>query len=63
MAAGDIIGWNLHLLRSLLDREIVQLIELLNILERKSVCNSVEDRRDWTADSSAFFLASLPLLG
>ena len=55
MAAGDIIGWNLHLLRSLLDREIVQLIELLNILERKSVCNSVEDRRDWTADSSGVF--------
>ena len=46
---------NLHFLQSLLDREIDQLLELLQILETKMVCSSVEDRRDWIVNSSGGF--------
>ena len=48
-------SWNLHFSRRLLDGEVDQLIELLQILETKTVCNNVEDRRDWNVESSDVF--------
>ena len=48
----EILQAGTHFSQNLLDREIDQLLELLEILERKRVCTSVEDRRDWVVDSS-----------
>ena len=49
------MSWNLHFSRGLMDREIEKLLELLQILETKKVSRSVEDRRQWIADSSGVF--------
>ena len=43
---GGSTNWNLNFTRNLLDREIDQLIDLIQILETKTVCNSVEDKRE-----------------
>ena len=56
LSLGGSTSWNLHFSWRLLDREIDQLIELLQILERKTVCSSVEDRREWTGFVRSFFL-------
>ena len=45
LSLGGYTSWNFHFSRNLMDREIDQLIELLQILERKRVCTSVEDER------------------
>ena len=42
---GGSISWNFHFSHNLLDREILQLQELLEKLERKRLCTGVEDRR------------------
>ena len=47
--------WNLHFTRNLLDREIDQFIALLQLLETKRVCSTVEDRREWIVESSGVF--------
>ena len=48
-------SWNFHFSRSLSDREIHQLQDLLQRLEGRHLCNSLEDRRVWLADSSGLF--------
>ena len=48
-------SWNLHFSRNLLDREIIQLQDLLQSLEGRQLCNSLEDKRIWLADSSGLF--------
>ena len=49
-------GWNFHFSsQNLLDREILQLQDLLQRLERRHLCTSIEGRRIWLADSSGIF--------
>ena len=48
-------NWNFHFPRNLLDSEIKQLQDLLQILERLTLCPTVEDKRVWLADSSGIF--------
>ena len=48
-------NWNFHFSRNLLDREIIQLPELLGRLEGRQLCDCVEDKRTWLADSSGIF--------
>ena len=50
-----VTSWNLHFSRNLLDREIDQLIQLIQILETKRVCSTVVDRREWKGDFSGVF--------
>ena len=38
-----------------MDREIDQLLQLLQLLETKRLCSSAKDRRDWIVDSSGVF--------
>ena len=49
------MSWNFHFSRNLLDREIIQLQALLQTLEGRHLCNTVEDSRIWLADSSGLF--------
>ena len=55
LTLGGNTSWNLHFSQGLRDREIEQLIELLQFLETKRMSTSVEDRRDWIVDSSGLF--------
>ena len=55
LSMGGSTTWNLHFSRGLLDREIDQLIQLLQILETIKVSPAVEDRREWIVDSSGIF--------
>ena len=55
LPVGGPISWNFHFLRNLSDREITQVQELLQRLERQRLCPSVEDKRIWIADSSSIF--------
>ena len=48
-------SWNFHFSRNLLDREILQLQELLQRLHGRHLSNTLEDRRIWLADSSGIF--------
>ena len=48
-------SWNFHFSRNLLDKEILYLQDLLQRLERRHLCNSMEDRRIWLTDSSRIF--------
>ena len=48
-------SWNFYFSRNLLDREVLQLQALLQSLEGGHLCNSIEDRRIWLADSSSIF--------
>ena len=48
-------SWNFHFSRNLLDREIIQLQALLQTLEGRHLCNTVENLRIWLADSSGLF--------
>ena len=52
---GGNTNWILHFLRELLDREIDQLIQLLQILESIRVSSAIEDKRVWIVDSSSVF--------
>ena len=48
-------SWNFHFSHNLVDREIVQLQDLLQSLKGRNLCNSMEDRRIWLADFSGIF--------
>ena len=45
-------SWILHFSRNLRDREILQLQDLLQRLDRRHLCNSLEGNRIWQADST-----------
>ena len=47
--------WNFHFSRNLLDREISQWQHLLQRLEGRHLCNSLEDKRIWMEDTSGIF--------
>ena len=51
----DYSSWNFHFSRNLSDREILQLQSLLQILDGRHLCNTLEDKRIWLADSSRIF--------
>ena len=48
-------SWNFHFSRNLLEREILQLQALLQSLEGRHLCNTLEDSRIWLADSLGTF--------
>ena len=55
LVSDESTSWNIHFSRNLLDREINQLQALLQTLEGRHLCNTVEDSRIWLADSSGLF--------
>ena len=48
-------GWNFHFTRNLNEREASQFSEFSSVIDQVRICDGVEDKRIWKADSSELF--------